>query len=217
VKQAVYGERCADSREPAGGPDDEPLADELTATVRAAGQGHEDAFRVLYRALTPELVRYASVIVGQDAEDVVAEVWLQIARDVLRFEGDGPAFRRFALTVTRNRARDLVRRRRRRVAEVSVPWSELPEPHDPSGWGALDAAEVAGERQSAQETLALIASLPEPQAEAVLLRVILGLDTKSAAQVLGKRPSAVAMALSRGLKRLARWVERPRTSQAVRR
>lgn len=229
MRQAVHGEyradprdhaeprESADPREGAGEPASGEPADEFTAAVRAARQGDDDAFRVLYRSLTPELLRYAGVIVGQDAEDVVAEVWLQIARDVLAFDGDGPAFRRFALTVTRNRARDLVRRRKRRVPEISVPWSELPEPRDPSGWGARDAAQVAGERLSGQETLALVASLPRPQAEAVLLRVVLDLDTKGAAQVLGKRPGAVAMALSRGLKRLAQWVERPESARAVRR
>ncbi|WP_237321566.1 RNA polymerase sigma factor [Streptomyces sp. JJ36] len=208
--------------EPVGGEDDAAgtrrhSRGELTAEVRAAQQGDEQAFRVLYRTLTPELLRYAGVIVGQDAEDVVAEAWLQVARDVMRFDGDGPAFRRFALAVTRNRARDLVRRRRRRVPEVTVPWDELPESRDPLTGGVPDVAETAGARFSAQEVLELIGTLPEPQAEAVVLRVLLDLDTKGAAQVLGKRPGAVAMALSRGLKRLAHLVERPAETAAVRR
>jgi RNA polymerase sigma-70 factor (ECF subfamily) len=182
--------------------------------VQAARRGDDDAFRMLYHTLTPHLLRYAAVIVGQDAEDVVAEVWLQLARDMLRFDGDGPALRRFALrrfalTVTRNRSRDLVRRSRRRVAEVSGPWSELPERHGTSGYGVADAAVVVGERLSTQEALTMVARLPQPQAEAVMLRVILDLDTRSTARILGKRPGAVAMALSRGLRRLAQWVERP--------
>ncbi|MFR9676207.1 RNA polymerase sigma factor [Streptomyces sp. TR06-5] len=223
VKEAVCetpssARRGAPSGDPFGTrPVAEPASEEFTAAVRAARQGRDDAFRVLYRSLTPELLRYASVIVGQDAEDVVAEVWLQIARDVLRFEGDGPAFRRFALTVTRNRARDLVRRRRRRVPEIALPLTELPEPRDPTGWGAHDTAQVAAERFSGEEALALIATLPGPQAEAVLLRVILDLDTRSAAAVLGKRPGAVAMALSRGLKRLAQQLERPTDTDTPRR
>lgn len=221
MRQAVFEEPCASPGELSGEPVCEPVCDpgvqEFDTAVRAAGHGHEDAFRVLYRTLTPELMRYAAVIVGEDAEDVVAEVWLQIARDVLRFRGDGESFRRFALTLTRNRARDLIRRRKRRMWELPVPLSELPEPRGPSGWGYPDTAQVAGERLSGREVLALVASLPGPQAEAVLLRVILGLDTKSAAQILGKRPGAVAMALSRGLKRLAQCVERPEPAQAAQR
>ncbi|MFE1783577.1 sigma factor-like helix-turn-helix DNA-binding protein, partial [Streptomyces sp. NPDC059506] len=62
--------------------------------------------------------------------------------------------------------------------------------------------------------VALIAELPRDQAEAVLLRVVVGLDATSTARVLGKRSGAVRMAAHRGLKRLAgrleaRW---PRTA-----
>ena len=55
--------------------------------------------------------------------------------------------------------------------------------------------------------IALIARLPRDQSEAVLLRVVVGLDTISAAKVLGKRPGAVRTACYRGLRRLSRWVE----------
>ncbi len=52
-------------------------------------------------------------------------------------------------------------------------------------------------------TMSLIAQLPQDQAEAVILRVVVGLDAKSAAETLGKRPGAVRTAAHRGLKRLA--------------
>ncbi|MCI0386838.1 RNA polymerase sigma factor [Streptomyces sp. CNQ085] len=194
-------------------------AGDLNAAVLGVRRGDETAFRTVYRCLNPELLRYAAVIVGQDAEDVVAETWLQIARDVLRFEGDGASFRRFALAVTRNRARDVLRRRKRRVREIAVPTDELPEPRasgTPGGEAAPDAAEVAGTKLSTREIVSLIGTLPVPQAEAVLLRVVLDLDTKSTAEILGKRPGAVAMALSRGLRKLARLVERSEAT-AVRR
>lgn len=179
-------------------------AEQLSLLLSRARGGEEAAFRSLYRALTPELLRYAAVLVGQDAEDVVAETWLQVSRDLFRFDGDGPAFRRFVLAVTRNRARDLIRRRRRRVPEYALPVTELPEPRLPDGDGGGDAAEIVGSRLSEREALARIAGLPRGQAEAVLLRVVLDMDNRSAAEVLGRRPGAVATALSRGLQRLAR-------------
>jgi RNA polymerase sigma-70 factor (ECF subfamily) len=55
--------------------------------------------------------------------------------------------------------------------------------------------------------LALIARLPADQAEAVLLRVVVGLDAPAAAAVMGKRAGAVRMATSRGLARLAQLLE----------
>ena len=54
-----------------------------------------------------------------------------------------------------------------------------------------------------QWAVAVIASLPKDQAEAVMLRVVAGLDVAQAAAVLGKRPGAVRVAAMRGLHRLA--------------
>lgn len=175
-------------------------------SVDRARSGDEAAFRHLYRTLTPELLRYAAVLAGQDAEDVVADSWLQISRDLPRFHGDHTAFRRFALTVTRNRARDLMRRRRRRVRETSLPLTELPDlPTARSGGQShsRDAAEIAGARLCERDAVAYIGRLPRAQAEAVLLRIVLDMDTRSAADVLGRRPGTVATALSRGLRQLA--------------
>ena len=45
------------------------------------------------------------------------------------------------------------------------------------------------------------------QAEAVLLRAVVGLDAATAAEVLGKRPGAVRVAAHRGLRRLARILD----------
>ncbi len=66
-----------------------------------------------------------------------------------------------------------------------------------------DTAGDAMEALDTDRTMSLIAQLPQDQAEAVVLRVVVGLDAKSAAQTLGKRPGAVRTAAHRGLKRLA--------------
>jgi len=47
---------------------------------------------------------------------------------------------------------------------------------------------------TAEAALALIATLPRNQAEAVMLRAVISLDANAAAQVLGKRPGAVRTA-----------------------
>ncbi|WP_442538614.1 sigma factor-like helix-turn-helix DNA-binding protein, partial [Streptomyces pseudogriseolus] len=76
----------------------------------------------------------------------------------------------------------------------------------------------AMEAMSTEQALALVGGLPRDQAEAVLLRVVVGLDGPAAARVLGKRPGAVRTAAHRGLRRLARQLaadgvtdEAPRT------
>jgi RNA polymerase sigma-70 factor (ECF subfamily) len=180
------------------GPDQLP---DLSAVVHAACGGDEDAFCVLYTAVQPGLLRYLKVLVGQDAEDVASEAWLQIARDIRRYRGEGAGFRAWAASIARNRALDLLRRRSRRPA----PAAGL-EALEDLGNGQ-DTAEQALEAVSTEAALALIATLPIDQAEAVLLRVVVGLDAESAAQVLRKRPGAVRTAAHRGLRRLARQLE----------
>ncbi|WP_329456036.1 RNA polymerase sigma factor [Streptomyces sp. NBC_01497] len=175
---------------------------ELTAAVRAARDGDEDAFRTVYRAVHPRLLGYVRTLVGDyDAEDVTSEGWLQIARDLGTFEGDADRFRGWAARIARNRALDHLRMRGRRPA-VGGDESEL------TGRPAeSDTADEAMEALATSRTLAFIAQLPQDQAEAVVLRVVVGLDAKSAAETLGKRPGAVRTAAHRGLKKLAELIE----------
>ncbi|MEU4652877.1 RNA polymerase sigma factor [Streptomyces sp. NPDC023723] len=171
---------------------------ELTAAVRAAQDGDETAFRTVYRAVQPRLLGYVRTLVGDpDAEDVASEAWLQIARDLHRFDGDADRFRGWAARIARNRALDHIRMRGRRPV-IGGDESELTGRAAPS-----DTAGEAIEALSTGTTLSLIAGLPQDQAEAVVLRVVVGLDAKTAAETLGKRPGAVRTAAHRGLKRLA--------------
>ncbi|HEX5497144.1 MAG TPA: RNA polymerase sigma factor [Mycobacteriales bacterium] len=173
-----------------------PADEELSGAVRAAQDGDADAFRILYREVQPGLLRYLRVLVGSDAEDVASEAWLQIVRDLGSFRGDADGFRGWAATIGRHRAVDLLRRRQRRpVTGPADQLAELPADSDTAG-SALESL-------STDAALAMIATLPQDQAEAVLLRVVMGLDAKAAARVLGKRPGAVRTAAHRGLRRLA--------------
>ncbi|MFI6699561.1 RNA polymerase sigma factor [Streptomyces sp. NPDC050509] len=175
---------------------------ELTTAVLAAQDGDENAFRTVYRAVHPRLLGYLRTLVGEpDAEDVASEAWLQIARDLDRFTGDADRFRGWAARIARNRALDHLRMRGRRPA-IGADETEL------TGRAAdSDTADEAMEALATGRTMELIAQLPQDQAEAVVLRVVVGLDAKSAAKTLGKRPGAVRTAAHRGLKRLAELLD----------
>ncbi|MGN9813500.1 RNA polymerase sigma factor [Micromonospora sp. BQ11] len=173
---------------------------ELNDAVVQAQAGDEDAFRFLYRSLQPGLLRYLTALVGADAEDVASEAWLQISRDLPTFTGG--EFRAWTVTIARNRAMDHLRRQRRRPS-LPVPVQALSELA-----GDTDTAERAGETIGTEAALALIATLPPREAEAVLLRAVIGLDAESAGRVLGRRPGAVRTAAHRGLRRLAALMER---------
>ncbi|MFI2607334.1 RNA polymerase sigma factor [Kitasatospora sp. NPDC018619] len=180
---------------------------DLTEAVRAAQEGSEEAFRLLFRTVQPGLLRYLRVLVGgrpedaQDAEDIASEAWLQIARDLRGFSGDGDGFRGWAATIARHRALDHLRARRRRPV-TDLPFEQLVELA-----AGDDTARAALTTVGTADALALISRLPRDQAEAVLLRVVMELDAESAARVLGKRAGSVRMAAHRGLRRLAKLVE----------
>jgi len=176
-------------------------ADLATAIVRARA-GDEEAFGVLYRDVQPRMLRYLRTLVGADAEDVASETWLNVARDLGQFEGDSDGFRGWVATIARHRALDHVRHAQRRPQAAEIEASAL------ETWAASDDTEHrALESVATDAAIALIARLPSDQSEAVLLRVVVGLDAISAAKVLGKRPGAVRTACYRGLRRLSRWVE----------
>jgi RNA polymerase sigma-70 factor (ECF subfamily) len=187
------------------GPD--PLDDAL-ASMRS---GDGDAFRVVYRAVQAPLLRYLEVLVGpNEAEDVASETWGQACRDLDRFEGDADGFRGWITTIGRHRALDLLRQRSRRIrADQDVDEVDLP--------GSADLEVAMLEGFSTRAAIALIRSLPRDQAEAVMLRAVMGLDARSAGAVLGKRPGAVRSAAHRGLATLARRLEsRPASLVEVR-
>ncbi|EPH45278.1 hypothetical protein STRAU_1677 [Streptomyces aurantiacus JA 4570] len=150
----------------------------------------------MYRWVHPGLLGRVRAIVGDESEDVASEAWLQIARDLGRFTGDGSDFRRWAAAIARNRARDHVRRRMSRPRLSLADGDALDVP------AARDTAEEVLEALSTDDTVELVAALPPDQGRAVYLGVLVGMDSRSAAGVLGKRPGAVRMALHRGLRRL---------------
>lgn len=180
-----------------------PVTADLSAAVQAARDGNQEAFRVLYREVQPGLLRYLRGLVGPDAEDLASETWLQIARDIRSFRDEGAGFRGWAVRIARHRALDHLRRTQRRPAAV-LPVEVLLDLPDPR-----DTAETAIGIAATDATIALIATLPRDQAEAVLLRVVIGLDAEAAARVMGKRAGAVRTAAWRGLRRLAGQLDQP--------
>jgi RNA polymerase sigma-70 factor (ECF subfamily) len=179
--------------------DNAPVAAEegLDHAVEAMQAGDETAFRLVYHHVQPPLLRYLTVLVGPaDAEDVASEAWTQAFRDLDRFSGDADGFRGWIT----NRALDHLRHSRRRpVSEEPVDeLVDLPDVADVE-------ADTLG-RVNSEAVIRLISALPRDQAEAIMLRTVLGFDAPTAARILGKRPGAVRAAAHRGLKQLAKKI-----------
>ena len=174
---------------------------DLSHALTAARNGDPHGFAQLWRGLQPALLRYLRVVVGDHAEDAASETWLQVIRDLDHFQGDLGAFRGWLFRIARHRALDECRRRR------ATPVEDVERT-------APDAATLAIEGEGTGWALRVIATLPADQAEAVMLRIVAGLDVATTAQILGKRPGAVRIATMRGLRRLATHPQvNPRTTR----
>ncbi|MYW65268.1 sigma-70 family RNA polymerase sigma factor [Streptomyces sp. SID8379] len=170
----------------------------LHEAVSKAQKGDERAFRTVYETLQPRLFRYARALVGAtEAEDVLSDSWLQIARDLHKFRGDVGHFHGWCSRIVRNRAVDHIRWHKRRPTatdDISTVM-ERPAPDDTS--------ELALDMLGTERALTLVAQLPRQQAQAVTLLAVVGLDAKRAAGILGKRVGAVRTAAHRGIRTLS--------------
>ncbi len=173
------------------------IGPEFPAVLAAATRGDEEAFGRLWRDLQPRLLRYFMVAVPAAAEDLASETWLGVVRGLDRFRGNEPAFRAWAFTIARHQVLDWRRRAARRPTE-DVPFTDLTGVAAPD-----DPAATAIEGFSTRAALAVVATLPADQAEAIVLRVVAGLDVDVVAAILDKRPGTVRVLTHRGLRRLA--------------
>lgn len=107
---------------------DQPADRELATRVQR--DGDEEAFRILYRRHTPYLYQFALRLLNgkeAEAEDVIQDTWLRAvqALDGFRWES---ALRTWLTGIALNRARELLRKRKRWPGELP---ETLPDPGPP--------------------------------------------------------------------------------------
>jgi len=180
---------------------------DFQGTLLAAQQGDDAAFARLWREYQPGLLRYLTVKSASDAEDLAADVWLNVVRALPAFDGNEHGFRSWLFTTARNRLTDWYRGTDRRPEVVQT--EQLLGIASP---GSVEA-EVA-DRSATDAAVALIATLPPDQSEAVLLRVVVGLDVGHVADLMGRTPGSVRVLCHRGLKRLERMLGEARNGPA---
>ena len=183
-----------------------PLGTRFQSVLVAAHTGAEWAFGELYCDLQPQILRYLRAQAPSEAEDLAAEVWIDAARALNRFEGDESALRRWLFTIAHRRLVDF-RRRSGRRRENPVPLEDLSiHPAQPA-----QPAEGLGD-----EALACLATLPPAYAEIVLLRVVGDFDSNEVAKIVGKKPGTVRVMQKRALERLAELLTESSTGVVTR-
>ena len=168
---------------------------DFRGTLQGAQRGDEEAFACLWREFHPGLLRYLRIKAAPVAEDLAADIWMRVVRALPTFEGDEQGFRGWLFTTARNRLTDWYRSGERRT--------------DPTEYTSLvvlpavnNVEDEAAERSSTDHAISLIGELPPDQAEAVMLRIVAGLDVSRVATVMGRTPGSVRVLCHRGLRRL---------------
>jgi RNA polymerase sigma-70 factor (ECF subfamily) len=161
--------------------------------LEEARRGDETAWAEIYRDLAPAVLGYLRGSGAPEPEDVLGEVFLQVARDLHGFDGDWSRFRSWTFTIAHHRLIDARRRVARRPIELAA------EPPEPIGPPVDDAADEALARIGADEVKRVLEALSPDQRAVLLLRVLADLKVEDVAKVIGKRPGAVKALQRRGL------------------
>jgi RNA polymerase sigma-70 factor (ECF subfamily) len=168
--------------------------------IESAKQGDEAAWSLLFDELAPDLTSYFRARGSKDAEDLISELFLRLARNIHTFEGGIPQFRAYAFTIAQNLLRDGARRSRTRPDLVFL---------EPTSLGG----HRAGEQDPSAEDLAfhhldlegwqeVLGDLSGDQRHVLYLRVVADQTFEQVAAGVGKSTDAVKKLYTRALDRI---------------
>ena len=182
-----------DRREVATGLDDAP--DE--ALLVAFANGDASAGRVLLGRLAPRLFAHAARVLGDraEAEDVVQETMLRLWKQAPDWRQGEAKVSTWAYRVAVNLCTDRLRARKRR-GHVGLDSVADPPSLDPSAVERM----TESDRNTALE--AALATLPDRQRQAVVLRHIEGLSNPEIAAIMDIGVEAVESLTARGKRAL---------------
>jgi RNA polymerase sigma factor (sigma-70 family) len=174
---------------------------ELTAFGGLAEQGwpvaeHVDttewspALAESYRTFAPALLGYFRSHRVDQAEDLVGDVFVSVARNLRRFHGDPDDFRRWVFAIAH----------RRRVDHEDPP--ERPCVDD--------------RRDLDIDLVAALGELTPRQREVVILRFVADLPLEDVARIIGRRVGAVKALQARALDHLAQRLDPPNATTTTR-
>ena len=184
-------------REPKkGGSRVAPAENQLEEALRAAQNGDEMAFELLWRENNSRLTKFVQARTYKsdlDHEEIVSETWLNVARDVKKFKGDYSGFTAWVYSIARNRIIDSSRKRDRTIR----PQAELDEAFWVPTNQNLERDFEAGE--GVKKIIEQINKLPAAQAEVLMLKVVGDLSVEEIAKIVKKSTNSVRVLAHRGL------------------
>lgn len=174
-------------------PKTEPLATLLARTA----SGNRIAFRQLYEATSPKLFAIAVRILGRSelAEEVLQDAFLTIWNRADSYRPDIASPLSWMVSITRNRAIDVLRKR------TEVPLSE-DQPETERASDLPDPFELTAQSTALRALLACLKGIEPQQRECLLLAYYYGFTHAEIAERIDVPIGTVKSWLSRGLRRI---------------
>lgn len=166
-------------------------------TIERAQAGQRDAMAQLWRIYQPQLLRFLRAKRAPMAADIASEVWVDVARSIERFQGDGVDLQRWLFTIAHRRSVDEYRRAARRRDAIDDGLSDH--------WRASHVDDIDA-ADGLERAISMLRQLPENTAAAVMLRVVYELPVADVADIIGCSHGNVRVLAHRGINRLRELV-----------
>lgn len=188
-------------------------AGKIADRVQAAARGDADAVRSVLEQLGPGVMRTVRALLGKDAaevDDVIQESLLEIVKALKGFRGESGLSHYANRIVVRTalRARKKARTEAQRRAELSEGKTE-------AGTGAEGPQDQVVSRERAACLRGLLDELPEAQAEAMTMRLVLGYDLPEISEATGAAINTVRSRVRLGREKLRALIEADPHAKAI--
>ena len=174
------------------------IGEAFPTVLEAARSGAEWAWTRLYKDLAPSMLGYLRAKKCPDAEDVLGEAFVDVVRNLDRFDGGEREFRAWALTICHRRLVDRLRKSSTVVEQAPLSDADT----GPTGDVEQDAFAALG----IERVRDLVAQLSPDQQDVVLLRIVGDMTVEEVATAIGKRPGAVKALQRRALANLRKEI-----------
>ncbi len=187
---------------PADNPGAADAARELAGLMSAMARKDKAALGRLYDALSRPLYSLALKVTNDtaDAQDIVQEVFLQLWQKAADYSPARGSVFSWAATLTRNRAIDRIRMRKRRNEIVHESAADIPG--NDADIRANTAADALGMQEQAGAVRAALTALPHEQRSAIELAFFSGLTQQEIAARLHEPLGTIKARIRRGLLKL---------------
>ncbi|NND01574.1 MAG: sigma-70 family RNA polymerase sigma factor [Acidimicrobiia bacterium] len=167
------------------------IGQDFPQVLAAAQEGAEWAWSQLYHSVANQLASFARVKGAPEPEDVVGEVFHDVARNITSFEGTESNFRSWVFGIAHNRLVDQWRKGSRSKDEPNQPIDTTKSAES----AALDAAVDS-------PAFRALDGLTEQQRNVMVLRTVADLSLNEVAEALELKPNAVKALQHRAVKQL---------------